>query len=543
MKLQGIHRELSLACQQSGCHVLAHRRPDFLPHREVEMHAGRYKWTVTLAALLLAGCATEKAKQPVTTAAASMPLWEVSTKSDEARARIADGERLADAGFQLAAHEQFKHAVAADTAFAYAYLRYAETSYSAAEFATYLARAEGHAATANPTEKLLILADRKGIDNDVQGAIDVLKQVVAANPTNARGYVILGNAQLLAGQVADGRASFQKAIALAPTVGLPSLQLASSYIFLEPKNFAEADKYAVAGQKLWPNEPLSYDVLGRVRRSQSRLEEAAAAYSREVELNPKESNGYAVRGNAYTFLGQYDKARADYDQALRVSRPEEVPWNAGTKALIGAYAGDWKGAINELDQVIQATAGMQTDDPNGPTIQNAAWAIEIAVTHNAPDLAEKEYPKLEAAVKAQLAAASKSQTTAQSEGFARFFNANLAYARGLIAVFKGDYPAAQKSIDEIIKLRAADNDPTKDRNVHALRGYLALLQKKDYATAVSEFKQGDPTDQMLRYYTAVALESGGKSPESKALYQALSNFNFTDGTYAAVRNMAIEKAQ
>lgn len=499
------------------------------------MHAGRYKCAVTLAALLLAGCATEKAKQPVTNATASMPLWEVSTKSEEARARIADGERLADAGFQLAAHEQFKHAVAADTAFAYAYLRYAETSFSAAELAAYVARAEGHAATANPTEKLLMLADRKGIDNDIQGAIDVLKQVVAANPTNPRGFVILGNTQLVAGQVAEGRASFQKAIALAPTVGLPSLLLASSYIFNEPKNFAEADKYAVAGQKLWPDEPLSYDAIGRVRRSQSRLDEAAAAYTREIELNPKESNGYSVRGNAYTFLGQYDKARADYDQAIRVSRPEEVPWNAGTKALITAYAGDWKGAINELDQVIQATAGMQTDDPNGPTIQNAAWAIVIALAHNAPDIAEKEYPKLEAAVNAQ-------EAKAGSEGLTRFFNANLAYGRGLIAVFKGDYPTTQKSIDEIIKLRAADNDPTKDRSVHALRGYVALFQK-DYATAVSEFKQGDPNDQSIRYYTAVAMEGAGKKPEAKALFQALANYNFTDGTYAAVRNMAIEKAQ
>ncbi len=121
-----------------------------------------------------------------------------------------------------------------------------------------------------------------------------------------------------------------------------------------------------------------------MRRAQSRLEEAAAAYTREIELNPKESNGFAVRGNAYTFLGQYDKARADYDQAIRVGRPKEVPWNAGTKALITAYAGDWKGSINELDQVIQTTAGMQVDDPNGPTIQNASWAMIIALGTTSP---------------------------------------------------------------------------------------------------------------------------------------------------------------
>ena len=500
------------------------------------MRAGRYKWTVTLAALLLAGCATEKAKQPVTNAAASMPLWEVSTKSEEARARIADGERLADAGFQLAAHEQFKHAVAADTAFAYAYMRFAETSYSASEFATYIARAEQHLATANATEKLLIQANRKGLENDVKGAVEAIKQLVAANPNDPRAWVTLANSQRFAGEVGEQRASLEKAAGLAPKVGLPLLNLASSYVFAEPKNFAKAETYALAGQKLWPDEPLSYDVLGSVRRAQSRLQEAAAAYSREIELNPKESNGYSVRGNAYTFLGQYDKARADYDQAIRVSRPEEVPWNAGTKALITAYAGDWKGAINELDQVIQATAGMQTDDPNGPTIQNSAWAMYIALVHNAPDIAEKEYPKLEAAAKAQAAKAG-------SEGVTRFSNGNLAFARGLIAVFKGDYPGTQKSIDEIIKLRAADKDPTKDWNVHALRGYLALFQKKDYATAVSEFKQANPGDQAIRYYTAVAMEGAGKKPEAKALFQALANYNFTDGTYAAVRNMAIEKAQ
>lgn len=500
------------------------------------MHAGRFRSTAMLAAFLLAGCATEKAKQPVTSAATSMPLWEISTKSDEARARIADGERLSDAGFQLAAHDQFKHAAAADTSSAYAYMRYAETSFSNDEFAEYIARAEQHMGTANETEKLLIQANRKGLENDIQGAVDDVKKVVAANPNSARGWVILAGYQNFAGQFAEQRASLEKAAVLAPTVGLPSLQLAASYVFNEPKDFAKAETYALAGQKLWPNEPLSYDVLGRVRRAQARLEDAAAAYSREIELNPKEAQGYTVRGNAYTFLGQYDKARADYDQALRVSRPAEIPFNAGTKALISAYAGDWKASINELDQVIQATPGMGTDDPNGPTIQNASWAAYIALTHNAPDLAEKEYPKIEAAAKAM-------SEKAGSEGLTRFVNGNLAYAKGLIAVFKGDYPTTQKSIDEIIKLRAADKDPTKDRNVHALRGYVALFQKKDYATAISEFKQGDPGDQTLRYYTAVATESAGKAAEAKAQFKALANYNFTDGTYAAVRNMAIEKAK
>jgi tetratricopeptide (TPR) repeat protein len=486
--------------------------------------------------VVLAGCAKEETKTPVAAAAVSMPLWTVSTKSDDAQKAIADGERLADAGFQLAAHEAFKRAIAADSTFAYAYMRYAETSFSTAEFVTYIGRAMAHLNGANDTEKLLIQANQKAIDGEVQGAINLVRQVVAANPTSARGLVVLAGYQVAAGEIADARASLQKAIVLAPTVGLPSLNLAASYLFNEPRNFAEADKYAAAGLKLWPDEPLAYDVVGRVRRAQSRLDEAAAAYTKEIELNPKESQGYAVRGNAYTFLGQYDKARADYDQALRVSRPEEVPFNAGTKAIISAYAGDWKGAINELDQTIQATDGMGLDDPNGANIQNAHWAILIALTHNDIATAEREYPKLEAAAKAQ---ALKSN----SEGVTRYTNGQLAYERGLIAVFKGDYPAAAKSIDEMVAARAKDDDPTKNRIVHTIRGYLALFQKKDYATAASELDQADPGDQTARYYKAVALEGAGKKTESKALFQAIANYNFTDGTYAAVRNEAIAKAQ
>jgi tetratricopeptide (TPR) repeat protein len=500
------------------------------------MFAARHSCAVVLAAALLTGCSSEKAKEHVAEASVSMPLWTMSSKSEEALKRTADGERLADAGFQLAAHEQFKRAIAADSTFAYAYMRYAETSTGPSEFLAYIIRAEQHVATANATERLLIQANRKAIENDLQGAIETVKQVVAANPANPRGLVVLSGIQTAAGEIADARASLEKAITLAPTVGLPSLNLANSYLFNDPKDFAKAETYAVAGQKLWPEEPYSYDVLGRVRRAQSRLEEAAAAYTREIELNPKESNGYGVRGNAYTFLGQFDKARADWDQCLRVGRPEEVAWLAGNKALIPAYAGDWKSAINELDQVIQATPGMKTGDPDGPTVQNASWAIILASVNNAPDIAEKEYPKLEAAAKNQIAAAA-------SDGATRFTNAQLAFARGFIAVFKGDYAATQKSIDEIIKLRAPDNDPTKNRNVHGLRGYLALFQKKDYKTAVTELKQADPNDQTIRYFTAVAMEGAGMKTESKALFQAIANYNFTDGTYAAVRNLAIEKAQ
>lgn len=500
------------------------------------MEVARRTGAAVLLAVMAAGCSTDKAKQDESSANASIPVWTLSTTSDEARKRVEAGERLSDGGHPLKAYEQFKRAVAADSAFAYAYLRVAETGLSADEFTTNLQRAEAYAATANETERLLIQIDRKSLDNDIQGALELTQQLTAREAKNPRSWLTLAFQQQGMGQVAEARATFQKAVDLAPRSGLPLLSLGNSYVRLEPRDFSKAEQYVLAGQKLWPEEPLSYDFLGAVRRAQGRLEEAAAAYSRLIELEPQAPRSFGLRGNAYTFLGQYDKARADYDASIRVSKREEVPYNAVNRALISVYAGDLNAAIKELDQVAQSVDGLQLADPDGPKARTYEYELILASYRHRFDVADKAL--------VQYAALSRKRADKTgSAGFRRSTDAQIAYNEGMVAAFKGDYATTERKAVEIVKLREADRDPTKDRPVHTLRGFIALFQKKDYATAVSEFNQADPTDMLIAYHRALALEGAGRTADAKALFTKIANYNFLSPEPAAVRSDAIAKAK
>ncbi len=80
---------------------------------------------------------------------------------------------------------------------------------------------------------------------------------------------------------------------LGPNWGLAHLTYGTNYV-TEPRDLARAEEHILLGQKLWPDKAVTYDLLGDLRRAQGRLEEAAAAYTRQIELSPKEGSGLKI---------------------------------------------------------------------------------------------------------------------------------------------------------------------------------------------------------------------------------------------------------
>lgn len=95
--------------------------------------------------------------------------------------------------------------------------------------------------------------------------------------------------------------------------------------------------------------------------SQGRLDEAVVAYDRAIDLDPKLVQAYIGRGEAYRRLGEWDKAIADAETAMRLD-PGSFCLDSGRFCPWGAYhqraqarmvLGDYEGAVADLSRVIE----------------------------------------------------------------------------------------------------------------------------------------------------------------------------------------------
>ena len=107
-------------------------------------------------------------------------------------------------------------------------------------------------ASASPLERLLIQGEGRSLENDVQGNLALLKQATDLEPRNARAWKNLGSAYYLANKRNEAVGAFEKSIALDSSYAVPMFLLDEIYLFLDPKDIAKAEQYALAGQKLWP---------------------------------------------------------------------------------------------------------------------------------------------------------------------------------------------------------------------------------------------------------------------------------------------------
>ncbi|MBA3646459.1 MAG: hypothetical protein H0W63_09795 [Gemmatimonadaceae bacterium] len=494
----------------------------------------KLKGIIVLAFTSIVACSGADGKKEGAGAGDEVPAWPLSTKSAEARDHFEKGERGIEEGRIDLANAEFKRSVASDSAFALGYARIAQYGLSFDEYKANLERSYAYATTANPVEKLQIEMGRKLFVRDQQGAVELAQQLVALQPKNPRAYLILSNLQLATGDVAAARASAKKAVNLSPNYGGSHLFYGNLFL-VEPKDLAMAEREILAGGKLWPDQPLSYDYLGDVRRRQGRLNDAAAAYTRQIEVLPTESEGHNQRGHAYTFLGEYDKARADYADAARLGKGNSPAVDLLSRALVDVYAGNPDKGLAGIEQLVGGIDGMGIPEPEGLKINTLDAEMVIASHLHKFDIADRAVARID----------SLNWKFAERSGNAdvkRQTQAQIAWSDGRLAAFKGNFSQARSKVDENLKLTAADRDPTKNRSAHAVLGFVALFQKH-FDEAIKEFEQGDPDNIYQTYHRGLALEGAGRAAEAKAIFKRVAVYNFNGAGYAVIRADAIARAK
>ena len=458
----------------------------------------------------------------------------VTTSSADARSHFLAGQRELDLSRAFEALDHFQRAVAADSTFAFGYLNVANTSNSLADFKTNLARAEQLAAGASEAEQLQIQIVRKGLENDVSGQLASAQQLVAKFPESPRAYLVLAGVQTGLNRTAEGRASYSKAIALAPRLVAAHINLGTTYLFNAPRDFNQALEHFKHAEALAPNEPSMHDFLGDAYRALNDMPQARAEYTRGHELNPRDAGLVQQRGHVNSFAGDYAAARADYDSSMALGRGNERGFFAPFRAYVSVYAGDAPGAIAELNRLVTQADGMGLPDPLAVKVNALTNVALIGID-------TRDFAAADAALAQRTPLMKQQSDQAASAGFRRAQDANIAYFNAWLAARKGDYATARRETDRMTALVAPDANPRKMEPVHQLKGFIALYRGNSQEAA-AHFAQGNLQDPYIKYHYAMALEGSGQSEKAKPMFRELAVYNFNTLGYALIRKEAQQMA-
>ena len=487
-------------------------------------------FAVLAALVLVAGCERQEAGIGAAAGTDVVMTLPVTTASDAAREDFLSALYAADMGRGNEANALFEKAVEADPEFAMGYLMKAGSATSTEEFTTNLAKAVEHKATASPAEQLLIDIMQQGFENNAEGQLATAQELVSLQPESPRALLRLAGIQSGLNQIAESRATINQAITLAPDMAAAHMQLGNNYLFLEPKDFTQAELAFQKAVELVPNEATPYDLMGDVHRAQGNLAAAAEDYTMAAERAPANGSPLQQRGHVHSFLGNYDEARADYTQAMEIETARgnnNAPFFGVFRAYVNLHEGNPDAAITELREL---AAGVDATDMEGKTdlkINALTNIVQIAMHYGDYETAEASLADLSGLLRQQA-------DEVGTDAFRRGQEATIAYWAGMIAARQGNADVAKAKAAEFATLLEPDPNPRKLEPMHQILGITEFYQK-DYAAAEEHLAAGNPNNIYMQYYQALCHEQTGKAEEAKQIFSDLAVYNFNGVNYAMIR--------
>jgi tetratricopeptide (TPR) repeat protein len=480
-------------------------------------------------------CAQRVAVSEATGSVTRVQEIPITTASTSARTHFTVGEKLLDVGRPREAYPHFQIAVEQDPTFAYGYLNLAFASPSTQEFKENLDRAAANLAGKSEGERLRVEIARTFLENNAQRRLELAQTLVKAYGSSPRAWIVLGNAQAALNQHAEARASFGRAVALDPTMFLAQTALGFSYLFNDPRDLTKAKQYMENAIATEPNEAKGYEFLGDVNRAMNRLEDARAAYTRATEKDPKLAVAVLKKGHINSFLGNYGEARSAYDAAIKEGKEADKITYGVFRAYTHVHAGQPREAVEELRAVARsADAGIPSKQITGAKGFALVSAVQIALHNDLLDEAERVLAEYAPVVRADAQAVNDADNT-------RLTEAGILSWESQLAARRGKFDAALAKANEHKRLVENDKNPRRFEQYHALLG-LIELRKKEFAQAVSHYRQANLADIYAKYHLALALEGAGQSAEARKLFQEVATWNFNSAGFALTRRDAMRRA-
>lgn len=401
---------------------------------------------------------------------------------------------------------------------------------------------------------------QRSVDTKNQSERTRLRTLIARTAPDSA-YGLASRAFLLHGRITPGESAslYTKALELDPTIAVAHYNRANDYLDL--KQYAKAERGYAGAIDLGFNTGMVYSGLGLAQFYQDKNEEAEKSFTKSLQLDPSQPFTYNNRGGAYHKLGEYDKAIADFNAALKLSRFAMAYMNRGdawaekkefrkalddyrtAESMIGSdpdllarrgkiylKVPDYAAARSEFVQALSAR-------PRDPVVLHGLG--NACYYQKDYDCAENAYKRALAAdpdnadLYAALATTYQSQKRLDlAEETLKKAVARLPGNRNLrdnLAAVRNWNGGAGRSETSRSVTPSSGNTKTRD---YLSRG-LARLETKDYSGAEAELKRAlraDPGSQDAAVYLALSFLGSGRSGEALELFSPVAD---TDGAFLA----------
>ncbi len=453
-----------------------------------------------------------------------------TTSSNEAKSSFSEGLKYSDLGENRKAREAFQKAIEQDPKLAIAYVYRATYATTPQEFASNLKKAKENLSTASDWEKLFYEYTASFLTDDANARLAAARKMVSLFPQMARSYVYLGESFQERKDYLQARQNFQKAISLEPTWPMSYMVLTNSYLFDEPRDLAKAEETATKLVTLQPNIS-AYILLGDAYRAENNMQKARDNYAKAIETDPQAPDGFYKRGHANTYLGDYDKARTDYEQAGKL---DVSPANAQQMiAFTYLYQNEPAKALDMLMDAADQTN--MTDATQGTSSKYELLSTAALVAFHMNDA-----QKLQSIIDAMAPLSEEIGNSIGTDEARRTQKSTMLYWKGIANAMENDFMNALTKADEMKTTLEPIQNPRKLEGYEALMGYISY-QQKNYKKAAEHFAQTNMQDMYNKYWLAKAYEATGKKDKATALYKEIAHYNFNNAGYALVRNEVLKK--
>lgn len=447
----------------------------------------------------------------------------ITTSSAEARELYLQGRDLAERLRATDGRRFYEQAVAKDPDFALAHLGLANTSGTTKEFIEAVTRAAALAGKVSEGEKHMLLGLDAAMKGNVPEVLSHYKELVRLFPNDERAHTLLGNLYFGRQEYENAVSEFVKATAINPSFSQPYNQLGYAYRFLEKMDDAETafKKYV----RLIPDDPNPHDSHAELLMKRGRFAESIAAYEKALSLDPNFIASYVGIGNNYLSQGRTDQARTAFARIAKVARTTGERRQARFW-MAASYVHD--GATDKaLDELRAGYALAEAERDAGSMSGDLVQMGDVLREAGRLDEASAKYAEAVKAIDQPGVPQQVKDATRR----------NHVFETGRVEAARGNLAAARSKADEYAGLIAAHKAPFEVRQLHELRGTIALADKRA-AEAVKELREANQQDPKVLYLLALAYRDAGDARQAAAFATKAARFNGLAFNYGYVRTKA-----
>lgn len=183
-------------------------------------------------------------------------------------------------------------------------------------------------------------------------AIAVFDRAIALDTGCVDAYCGRGNARRFIGDYSGSWEDFNKAISLAPDLGVAYIGRGLGACFSSPATTdPTADFERGISLLTHPTTAMEYVMRGTAQAQLGDAEGAIADYDRAISLDPRLLLAYNNRGNLRQYLGDMAGAVADFSQVLKIDPHSAIAYN--NRAIIYTQNGQFAPAIADFTKAIE----------------------------------------------------------------------------------------------------------------------------------------------------------------------------------------------